>query len=84
MHKLTITDLSMLVVLVSYLTLATALFSWGMQKQEENKYFAYFLYGLAVVSLVIFMPLTIWYLADIGWIHLGPVSNITTVTNLSS
>jgi len=81
MHE--ITDLSLLVVIVLYLTLATFLIGMGYQYQDKNKYLAYFIYGLAIVTIFIFMPLTIWYLADIGWITLPPPSNLTEATNVT-
>ena len=83
MHEFTITDVTLLAVIVSYLTLCTGLISWGYQKQEEHPYFAYFLYGLSIVAIFIFMPLTLWFLAEIGWIHFPPPSNLTEVTNLT-
>jgi len=80
---MTADNLGLLVLVVLYLMLGTFLFSLGIGFQDTHQYLAYFLFGLGIASVFIFLPLTVWYFCEIGWITLPPSSNLTEIRNLT-
>ena len=77
-------DFTILVVIVLYIILASFLIGLGYNCQDNHQYRAYFFYGLAIVSIFIFIPLTIWILYKIGWITFGPMTNLTGIRNITT
>jgi len=80
---MTADNLGLLVLVVGYLTLGTFLFGVGISFQDTHQYLAYLFFGLGIASVFIFLPLTVWYFCEIGWITLPPPSNLTEIRNLT-